>query len=79
MPSLAPDEYLDHVWHMLGEARDGKPLEWQELQAYANMTGKTLTAEEWETVYDMSRAYCSEMQNRSPFAVSPLEKAQSNE
>ena len=79
MPSLAPDEYLDQLWHKLGEARDGKPLQWQELQAYANMTGKTLTAEEWETVYDMSRAYCSEMQNRSPFAVSPLEKALKND
>ncbi|HEV8036078.1 hypothetical protein [Yoonia sp.] len=79
MPSLAPDETLHEVWHALGEARDGKPLEWQELQAYANMTGKTLTAEEWETVYDMSRAYCSEMQNRSPFAVSPMEKAQADE
>ena len=75
VPDLHPEEFIHWVWHHLGEARDGHPLEWQEMQAYANMTGKRLTHEEWETVYDMSRAYCAEMQNKSPFAISPLERA----
>jgi len=54
-------------------------LQWQELQAYATMTGKRLTHEEWEMIYDMSRAYCSEINNRSPFAVSPVERVLEND
>ena len=79
VPDLHPLEFLHFVWQNIGEARDGQPLEWQELQAYANMTGETLEAEEWQIIADMSRAYCKELRNLSRFAKSPLDKAQEHD
>lgn len=75
VPDLHPDETLHNVWQELGEARDGQPLEWQELQAYANMTGEALDAEEWRILREMSVAYCSQLRRLSPFEPSPMERA----
>jgi len=79
VPELHPDERLHEVWHELGEAHEGQPLQWQEMQAYANMTGEAIQPEEWRMVREMSVAYCAQLRNTSPFAVSPMEKALEND
>lgn len=78
MPDLPPDETLHQIWEAAGVKEWGgdipSPLLWQELQAYATMTGTKLEAEEWQIVRQMSEAYCAELRNRNAFAVSPLDK-----
>lgn len=76
---MAPDEYLHLIWAELGFRRLGEtlaPLEWRELQAYADMTGTRLTQEEWRIVMEMSVAYCGGLAMKNPFAMSPVEKAE---
>gem|GEM_PF-4922155 len=79
MPDLHPDEYLHRIWsEELGEAREGQPLEWQELKAYADTTGQDLEPEEWRILREMSVAYCAQLRNLNRFedmSLSPLGKA----
>ena len=56
-----------------------KPLSWREMLSYATMTGETLEADEWRIVQEMSKVYCAQIRDTSPFAVSPLEKALEND
>ncbi len=79
VPDLHPDERLHEVWQELGEARDGQPLPWLEMQAYAEMTGETLDAEEWRILREMSAAYCGQLRNMSPFEKSPMERAEEHD
>lgn len=78
MPDLEPGETLQDVWAEAGFKGTGEnaPLSWQELQAYANMTGTELGFVEWRIIREMSEAYTRELLNRNPLAMPPIERAQ---
>ena len=77
MPDLAPDETLHDVWAMIGKSgQENAPLSWQEIDAYLRRAGDPVTQEEARILREMSEAYCGELRNLSPFARSPIEKAE---
>lgn len=76
---LGDGETLHDVWASVGFAvysgDHPTPIPWQELWAYATMSGEVLSGFEWRVVREMSEAYCSELSNTSPFAKPPVERA----
>lgn len=66
---------MHDLWAELGRAgREATPLGWQDIDAFARLTGTELTHEEARILREMSAAYCGELGNLSPFAKAPVDK-----
>lgn len=78
LPELPPSETLDHIWHSIGMAQVGmngaEPFSWQEVQAYAALTGWRSTPTEAQCLVDMSRAYCAGIADKNPLSKAPMER-----
>lgn len=60
-PGISAGRHLiDHLFEV-GPGVDGQPVTFQELQAWAGLTGNTLTAWEASTLRLLSAAYMSEL------------------
>ena len=75
---MPPAERLVEVWLALGCAQEGfsgpKPFSWQELSAYAQLTGANLHTAEASCLVDMSRAYCQAVRDENPLSIAPMER-----
>ena len=75
---LPEDETLQNVWAEAGFAiftgEVPTPLPWQELAAFAEVTGEDLSEYEWRLIREMSEAYCSELHNTNPLSMQPAER-----
>jgi hypothetical protein len=78
LPELPSTERLADLWQQLGCAQDSIngaiPLDWRELQAFADLSQCDITPCEAACLIDMSRAYCVEIGNRNPLRKSPMER-----
>jgi hypothetical protein len=78
LPALPSSERLADLWQQLGYAGQSfggvVPFSWQELQAFAEMTGCGITPAEASCLMDMSRAYCVEIGNGNPLSKAPMER-----
>lgn len=78
LPALPASERLSDLWQQLGYAgfsfNGTVPLDWRELQAFAEMTRCDITPAEASCLMDMSRAYCVEIGNRNPLSKAPMER-----
>lgn len=78
LPDLPLTETLHDVWHSLGMASVGSsgavPLSWQELRAFADLSGCDIRPFEALCLIEMSRAYCVEVGERDPLRISPMER-----
>jgi hypothetical protein len=79
VPDLDPGETLQEVWIATGLKGAEGPTTWQELLAYATLTGEDLTQAEWAIVRNMSEAYCQELTRDNALAMSPMDKAARDE
>lgn len=73
-------QYLWEAFRQIGIGKSGAmgmgPLEWIDIYAYSQATGRVTEAWELETLYSMSQAYFRELENgKSPFARSPVDRA----
>jgi hypothetical protein len=77
LPELAHTETLHRVWQDIGMAQSGMsgavPISWQELRAFAEMTGRDIRLYEAQCLVDMSRGYCAEISNRTS-CIAPMER-----
>jgi hypothetical protein len=77
LPELAETEFLQDWWHETGMAQSGMsgavPISWQEMRAFADMTGRDIRPYEAQCLVDMSRAYCAEISNRTS-CIAPMER-----
>jgi len=78
LPELPPGERLHDVWVQLGKAKDTfggtVPFDWAEIQSFDRLTECGLNPSEASCLMDMSRAYCTEVANRNPLRIAPLER-----
>lgn len=79
LPTVDPAETLVELWHELGFFRrlgDGTPtaFEWQELAAFAQMSGYAISPIEAHCLMDMSRAYVAGLADTHPFSIPPMER-----
>lgn len=79
LPEIPAGERLVDMWQDLGFYRllsDGSqaPFEWQELSAFRQMSGHSISHIEASCLMDMSRAYVAGVNDTNPFSIPPMER-----
>ena len=72
-----PGHYLMQSLWAVGpsDPNTGGPILWQELEAYANVSGKLQEPWEFEAVMSMSKAYVQEKTaGVNPFRIAPVDR-----
>lgn len=78
LPDIPASEEVADWWYDLGYAQSGmhgaEPFTWQELQAFAVISGYDISPVQAHCLMDMSRAYSVEIADRSHLRKPPMER-----
>lgn len=82
LPVLDPAETAAEHWRAAGICGQGfsgpVPLTWQDLLAYATLSGLKKPAIFWEVLRDMSLAYVSALNDTSPLSTAPINRGKND-
>ena len=71
IPDLPASARLVDVWRELGPGKQ----DWIEIDAFIRASGRSLVPVEAICLVEMSRAFSSEIGERSPFRIAPMERS----